>query len=240
MFYLVCVACVVCVRVCVCVCVWVGACVCACVCVCVRACVCVCVCVCTCVRTCVHVRLGPSVWQNFSPRVAGTGRRVDPRVAASGRGTGSCAAACGMCKVVPVSPCAFFFAPHHHFQPPCGVPMRRGSGIGRQARSRWQTIATGTSPPPPPPARGNTQTRGTKISVVPSVLCPNCPTNVLSLLLFSEFCFQSFVCNPLCDEEKEGGSAAYGAGVLAQVAAEVCIFALRQKPWNEVLFVAQI
>ena len=53
--------------------------------------------------------------------------------------------AADMWKPVPYSPCAFS-ALHHHFQPPCGVLLRRGSGIGRQARLRWlwrwRTIAT--------------------------------------------------------------------------------------------------
>ena len=44
-------------------------------------------------------------------------------------------------------PLVLFSAPHHYLPLPCGEPVCRGCGIGRQARlqwlSRWLTIATG-------------------------------------------------------------------------------------------------
>ena len=49
-------------------------------------------------------------------------------------------------------PLVLFSAPHHYLPLPCGEPVCRGCGIGRQARlrwlSRWRTIATGASPLP--------------------------------------------------------------------------------------------
>ena len=68
--------------------------------------------------------------------------------------------AADMWKQVPYSSCAFF-ALHHHFQLPYGVPVRCSCGIGRQARlqwlSQWRTVATGASLPP---VSRNTQIRG--------------------------------------------------------------------------------